>query len=132
LRSGKNAIGGRRQNRGRMMLILSEVTLAYVPVTGAGLLIHSYVRLSNVDPGTRPDHLMTFRLSLPERHYPQPSHEEQFYVRLLDRIWQIPGVQAAGAGSGLPPDQIAFADEYTFEERPLAPGEPSPLPPSWP
>jgi hypothetical protein len=66
------------------MLILSEVTLAYVPVTGAGLLIHSYVRLSSVDPGTRPDHLITFRLSLPERTIrSHPTRNSSMYGCLI-------------------------------------------------
>ncbi|MGA8599398.1 MAG: ABC transporter permease [Bryobacteraceae bacterium] len=128
LRSGRNT-SSQKQERARILLILSEVALACMLVTSAGLLIRSYVRLSNVESGTRADHLMTFLLSLPSRRYPPPAAVEQFYERLLDRIRQIPGVEATGAGSGLPPDQLAFSDEYTFEERPLAPHEPVPVAP---
>jgi predicted permease len=129
LRSGRNTTGGPQGNRARTVLILSEVALACVLVMGAGLLIRSYVRLVHVDSGARADHLMTFRLSPPSRRYPPPAAIEQFYERLLDRIRQIPGVAAAGAGSGLPPDQLAFSDEYTFEERPLRLHEPIPVAP---
>jgi putative ABC transport system permease protein len=129
LRSGRNLTGGRQRERARTLLILGEVAFACMLVMGAGLLIRSYVRLSNVEAGTRADHQMTFLLSLPSRRYPPPAAVEQFYERLLERIRQIPGVEAAGAGSGLPPDQLNFSDEYTFEEKPLAPREPVPVAP---
>jgi putative ABC transport system permease protein len=129
LRSARNMTSGRQRERARTLLILGEVAFACMLVMGAGLLIRSYVRLSNVEAGTRADHLMTFLLSLPSRRYPPPAAVEQFYERMLDRIRQIPGVEAAGAGSGLPPDQLAFSDEYTFEERPLASHEPVPVAP---
>jgi putative ABC transport system permease protein len=129
LRSGRNLTGGRQRERARTLLILGEVAFACMLVMGAGLLIRSYVRLANVEAGTRPDHLMTFLLSLPSRRYPPPAAVEQFYERMLERIRRIPGVEAAGAGSGLPPDQLNFSDEYTFEERPLAPREPVPVAP---
>jgi putative ABC transport system permease protein len=129
LRSGRNLTGGRQRERARTLLILGEVAFASMLVMGAGLLIRSYVRLSNVEAGTRADHLMTFLLSLPSRRYPQPAAVEQFYERVLEGIRRIPGVEAAGAGSGLPPDQLNFSDEYTFEERPLAPREPVPVAP---
>ncbi len=127
--AGRGTSGGPRQDRARTLLVFSEMALACVLVMGAGLLIRSYVRLLNVDPGARADHLMTFRLAPPSLRYPPPTAVEQFYERLLDRIRQIPGVDAAGAGSGLPPDQLAFSDEYTFAERPLAPREPVPVAP---
>jgi putative ABC transport system permease protein len=129
LHSGRNMTGGRQRERARTLLILCEVAFACALVMGAGLLIRSYVRLSNVEAGTRADHQMTFLLSLPSRRYPPPAAVEQFYERLLERIRQIPGVEAAGAGSGLPPDQLNFSDEYTFEEKPLAPREPVPVAP---
>lgn len=129
LRSGRNLTGGRQRERARTLLILGEVAFACMLVMGAGLLIRSYVRLANVEAGTRPDHLMTFLLSLPSRRFPPPAAVEQFYERMLERIRRIPGVEAAGAGSGLPPDQLNFSDEYTFEERPLAPREPVPVAP---
>jgi putative ABC transport system permease protein len=129
LRSARNTTSGRERERARTLLILSEVAFACTLVMGAGLLIRSYVRLSKVEAGTRADHLMTFLLSLPLRGYPAPAAVEQFYERMLERIRRIPGVEAAGAGSGLPPDQLNFSDEYTFEERPLAPREPVPVAP---
>ena len=130
LRSGRGITGG-AGGRGRMrpVVILTEVALAYVLVMGAGLLIRSYVRLTSVNPGARVDHLMTFRMSLPEQRYSSGPAVKEFNARLMDRIRQIPGVEVAGAGSGMPPDLVMFSDEYTFQERPLTPHEPVPVAP---
>ncbi|MFN7996417.1 MAG: ABC transporter permease [Bryobacteraceae bacterium] len=114
---------------GRAVLIAGEVAVALTLVLGAGLLVRSFARLSSVSTGTRPEHVITFRLSLPDQSYPSGRAVQDFYSRLIDRVAQLPGVQSAGAGSGMPPDQVNFTDEFMVDRRPLARGEPVPVAP---
>jgi putative ABC transport system permease protein len=96
-----NTAGGAAQ-RVRRALIVSEIALSLVLLAGAGLLIKSFVRLQQVDPGFRPDNVLTMRVSLPGTRYSKPELTRAFYRDLLARVRQLPGVEAAGAISSLP------------------------------
>jgi putative ABC transport system permease protein len=85
----------------RSTLMVSEVALALVLLIGAGLLIRSFVKLLDVDPGYRAENLLTARISLPPR-YRDNSQRVEFYERLLQRLAALPGVAAVGATSHLP------------------------------
>lgn len=99
LREG--ARGGRlRGNRLRSALLVGEVAVAIVLLAGAGLLLRSYARLTAVNPGFRPENLLTAQLRLPPRY--NEEKRVQFYDQLLDRVAAIPGVESAGATSQLP------------------------------
>ncbi len=93
--------GGHRA-RFRSFLVVAEIGMALILMTCAGLLIESFARLMHVNPGLSPNHVMTFPLTLPPVRYPQAQQQEGFYRQLLDRVRNIPGVQAAGATSYLP------------------------------
>jgi putative ABC transport system permease protein len=85
----------------RGALMVSEVALAVVLLIGAGLLIRSFVKLLNVDPGYRAENLLTARLTLPPR-YNEKAQRVQFYDQLLPRLAALPGVASVGATSHLP------------------------------
>jgi putative ABC transport system permease protein len=93
--------GGHRA-KFRALLVVAEIGMALVLMTCAGLLIESFARLMQVNPGLSPKNVMTFPLTLPPVRYPQPQQQEAFYRQLLERVRTIPGVQAAGATSYLP------------------------------
>jgi predicted permease len=95
-----NTAGGAQ--RVRRVLIVSEIALSLVLLAGAGLLIKSFIRLQQVDPGFRPDNVLTMRISLPGQRYSKPELVRGFYRDLLARVRQLPGVEAAGAISSLP------------------------------
>ncbi|MDP3773878.1 MAG: ABC transporter permease [Gemmatimonadales bacterium] len=103
LREGARSVtasrGGRRFRRA---LIGAEVALAVVLVTGAGLLVRSFVRLSSVPPGFEPRGVLTMRLSLPAATYPTRTAVRGFYDRFLERLRALPGVDVVGAVAGLP------------------------------
>jgi len=103
LRSGSREVSAAAQ-RGplRRGLVAGEVALAVVLLVGAGLLIKSFARLQHVDPGFQPEDVLTLELSLPEAEYPEPFQRAEFFRQLLDLIANIPGVDKAGAVSGLP------------------------------
>ena len=96
-----NAIGFRR-NRLRSMLVVGEVSLALVLLSGAGLLMRSFYRLQSVEPGFDPHGLLTFRTNLPGAKYKTDALKFEFYRRALERIRSLPGVSAAGAGQIFP------------------------------
>jgi len=102
-----NAIGFRR-NRLRSILVIGEVALSLVLLSGAGLLMRSFYRLQSIDPGFDPHNVLTFRTNLPASRYtsdPKANHQDvvaAFYTNALDRIRALPGVTAAGAGQIFP------------------------------
>jgi putative ABC transport system permease protein len=94
--------GGGSHGRGlRGALLVGEVALAIVLLVGAGLLIRSFAKLLDVDPGYRPENLLTARIALPPR-YSDNSRRAQFYEQILQRLAALPGVASVGATSHLP------------------------------
>jgi putative ABC transport system permease protein len=86
----------RRGTRFRNVLVVSEVALATVLLIGAGLLIKSFTKLENVDPGVRPDRVLTMRVVLPSRHH-EPEKRLAFVQQMLEGVRAVPGVKGAGA-----------------------------------
>jgi len=115
LREGSrgNALGFRR-NRLRSVLVVGEVALALVLLSGAGLLMRSFYRLQSMDPGFDPHGMLTFRTNLPSAKYKGDEPQAAFYRRALERIRALPGVSAAGAAQIFP----LAGDDYilSFEQ----------------
>ena len=86
----------------RSVLVVAEVALALVLLVSAGLLLRSFFRLQQVQPGLDPSNVLTASLALPDARYPQLEQTAAFYRRLVDRLKERPGVRAAGAVFGLP------------------------------
>jgi putative ABC transport system permease protein len=101
LKSGARTTSGGAAARLRSSLVILQVALSVVLLIGAGLLVRSFVRLHNVNPGFRPDRLLTLRIGIPET-YDSNEKRIQFFTGLLDDIRAIPGVESAGAISQLP------------------------------
>jgi predicted permease len=104
--------GGRASRRGRTakaVLVVTEVALAVVLVTGAGLLGRSFLRLTSTDPGFRPEGVLTFGVSLPDARYGKPEAAEAFAAALAERLSTLPGVEAAGGIFGLPLSGFSFS-----------------------
>ncbi len=101
LKEGERGAEGFGRNRLRGALVVSEVALALILLIGADLLLRSFVRLQAVDPGFKPDRLLTMEISLPGARYPAPQRAA-FFSQLLDRVRTLPGVESAGAIGHLP------------------------------
>ena len=103
LREGSrgNALGFRR-NRLRSVLVMGEVALALVLLSGAGLLMRSFYRLQSMDTGFDPHGLLTFRTNLPRATYKDDAARVAFYRRALERLRALPGVSVAGAAQIFP------------------------------
>jgi predicted permease len=98
---GRGNTGGSR-GRLRSTLVVVEVTLALVLLLAAGLLIQSFVKLQDANPGFRTDHLLAAHVDLPENKYPQKEQRIHFFHNVMERAAAIPGVRAAAATTGLP------------------------------
>jgi putative ABC transport system permease protein len=99
---GRDTSAGSRGKRIRGLLVVSEVAVSLVLLIGAGLLINSFVRLRNVDPGFRADHLLTMRIVLPQQKYPDATRRAAFYTELIRRVEAVPGVKSAAVANWIP------------------------------
>jgi len=98
---GRTGSAGRR-DRLRGVLVVGEIALALVLLTGAGLLIRSAVALNGVDPGFDPGGVLVGRVSLPASGYGTAEQSVQAFSRIAERLEQAPGVTAAGLVSSAP------------------------------
>ncbi len=105
-------------------LVAGEVALASMLLIGAGLAMKSFVNIQHVNPGIRPDHVLTFRMRLPvDNLYKNDREQAAFYRRVLDKVEQIPGIQSAGLTDVLPLGQQNTRDYFTIENHPLPAGQ---------
>jgi len=98
---GRAGAGGARQKL-KGTLVVAELALALTLLVGAGLLMRSFWRLSQVDPGFDPKNLITMQISLADPKYSTPSKSADLVSRLLERVNALPGVEKAAAGSIVP------------------------------
>jgi putative ABC transport system permease protein len=96
------------QRRLRTMLVVGEVALAVVLLAGAGLMIRSVAALRAVDPGFRPDGVLTLDAPMQPRAFRETQRKWQFYRAALERLRALPGVQAVGGVRPLPLEGVDF------------------------
>ena len=111
-----------KHDRIRSALVIAQVTLGLVLVTGAGLLMASFLNLERSDLGLKADHLLTFWFSLPEPQY-NAAQEVAFYDQLLERMRALPGVESAAGVWPIPLGGDNPAVSFNIEERPAAPAD---------
>ena len=103
LREGGRSGGpDRRGTATRRGLVVAQVALSLMLLTGAGLLMRSFARLQQVDPGFDPAGVVTMNIALPEARYTNDTTRIAFFDALLPRVAALPGVQAVGAASSVP------------------------------
>ena len=85
----------------RTALVVAEVALSVVLLTGAGLLMTTFLRLSQTRPGIRTEHVLTLRVPAPDREMPR-FERQPFYSELLSRVERVPGVRSAALTTSLP------------------------------
>jgi putative ABC transport system permease protein len=117
--AGRLASAGPAAARFRDLLVVAELAACVVLLTGAGLLIRSFARLESVNPGFRPDHVLTMQVSLPESRY-SDFNVGLFYKQLLERLRVLPGVQFAAITRKAP---LSGGDDtslnFIIENRPV-------------
>lgn len=122
LRDAARSISSSRgQNRMHNWLVIAETAIGLVLLVGAGLLIHSFVRILNVDPGFNARNILTVRPGLSSDRYDGIKRYE-FYNNLLPKLEALPGVQSVAASFPLPlSGEIDIS--FSIEGRPLAKGD---------
>ena len=127
LRGGSHSSTGSAQRQMlRRSLVAVEVALSVALAIGAGLMLRSFEHLVAVDPGFRPDGLVSARVTLPAASYRDPAQVEAFYASLISRVDALPGVSSASAGSTIPMWSGAGTWDFGVEgEPPPAPGQPA-------
>jgi putative ABC transport system permease protein len=111
-----------RGGKFRSALVVFQIALGLVLVSGAGLLASSFVQLMRRDVGFRPDGLLTFSIGLPQSLASVPAHLA-FESRVLDRLRALPSVTDAAVAVPMPlaGDQLTIS--FNIEERPSAPSK---------
>jgi putative ABC transport system permease protein len=120
---GQSAADGASRNRLYSLWVVSEVALAVVALVGAGLLVRSFIRLQQVDPGFDAGNVTTLRIDLPGARFPQPEQVIGFYEQFKQRLAALPGVEAVGMISQLPLSRQRNDSSFRVEGRPRNPNE---------
>lgn len=102
LRESNRSTGGLGQRRLRAVLVSVEVAVSVILLIASGLLIRAVWRVQSVDPGFRPQQVLTLRTALPRPKYDSPVRRTDFYQRALAQVRALPGVESAAFISGLP------------------------------
>jgi predicted permease len=116
LRDGGHASAGGAQQRLRNVLVVVETALALVLLVGSGLLLRSFARMLETDPGFESQHTLTAHLSLPDHDYPSQKKIDHFYAELLSRLSALPQVRYAAASSNIPVIGINSDRAYVPED----------------
>ncbi len=108
-------------------LAIAEVAFAVLLVIAAGLLIRSFVALSHVDPGFRPERILTARITPNQEFCSDPARCISFYHQLLNRLEAVPGVHSAAFVNTLPLGGRVAKRSLEIENEPVSPGAVMPL-----
>jgi putative ABC transport system permease protein len=126
LKEGERGSSGRRQ-RLRSVLVVGEVALTLTLLVGAGLLIQSFRRVLEVDPGFKPQNLLTMQISVNKPNGEQNGQQvANFFEQLQQNVRNLPGVKSVAVSNGIPFGSTNFPP-FLIEGRPVTDGKPSGL-----
>jgi putative ABC transport system permease protein len=120
---GRSATSSRAQQRVRSAFVTGELAVALVLLVGAGLMVKTFWKLRNVEPGFSADHLLTMRVELPETRYQEVDAQTRFRTQAIANINSLPGTRSAMI-SELPLSGDSLNHDFVIEGRPpIAPGD---------
>jgi putative ABC transport system permease protein len=99
----------------RNTLVVSEIALALVLLTGAGLMLKSFMRMRAVDPGFRTENILTMTVDLPDASYPTVTAIQAFDSSILTKLSNLPGVVAAGAVNFMPLQPVLIQGDFSLD-----------------
>lgn len=126
LKESGRSTAGLRRNRLRSALVVSEIALSLVLLVGAGLMIRSFAKLNQVDPGFNPAQVMSLGVTLLRSKYPNDEQVGTLFSQIVERAAAVPGVVSAAAITDLPLTGSNTSDSFTIEGRPPIPKESEP------
>jgi putative ABC transport system permease protein len=120
LKEGGRSSSGASRHRLRRTLVVVEFALALTLLAGAGLSIHSFWNIRQVDLGIQKDHILTFNLPVPPDRFSQPDQMIAFYRQLLEKMDALPGVTQASVSTGMPLEGTYFGMPFTISGKPVS------------
>jgi putative ABC transport system permease protein len=127
LLKGSSAGGGSSHHRSiRGLLVVSEVALSLMLLIGAGLMMQSFLKLQDVDPGFNPNSVLTMEVDLPKARYSN-DRVLTFYRQVLQPLETLPGVRAVGVANVPPLTKFAESTSFLIEGQPVPPPSQMPL-----
>jgi putative ABC transport system permease protein len=118
--SSRTSTAGRTNLRN--LLVVGQVALTVMLLTGAGLLIRTFAALKSIDPGFRGDGVLSMRLAIPRTKYKDDQNVAALCQDILDRVSAVPGVGSAAMGNRLPLSGPSGLSTIEFERRDQEPG----------
>lgn len=115
MREGIRGSAGPSSRRLNSALVAAQIALSVILLVGAGLLLKSFERMNEVNPGFRPENVLTMRISLPAREYAEPQQVVRFYEGMLERVRNLPGIESAAINTMPPFSGMSDADGYIVE-----------------
>jgi len=125
LREGpRGSTGSAGKSRMHSVLLIAEIAVATLLLVGAGLLLKSFWRLQSVDPGFKPDHVLTAGISLNrEKYMKDDDRRVVFFRQILERVKSVPGVESVGMISHLPFSGRGVNMGFTIAGQPVLAGD---------
>jgi putative ABC transport system permease protein len=102
LKEGGRGTESAKRHRLQNGLVVLQVAVALILLAGAGLFVESFQHFERMDPGLRPDGVLTAQIDLSKESYPTPERQAAFIATVADRLAALPGVTAASASDGVP------------------------------
>ena len=119
--SSRSGAGGRRTHRLRSALVVAEMALAVILLTGSGLLIRSFIELTRVNPGFQPEGAIAVRVTFQGVAYRTGDPVRARIAQIEEQLRELPGVTAVGAGSVLPLGGLGALNDFAVEGAPPPP-----------
>ena len=116
---GRGATAGVVRNRLRGSLVVAEVALAFVLLSGAGLLIRSFYQLQQVDPGFETTNVLTMWLPMTDAQYPDAARVVNYLSQVMEKIDAVPGVRDAATTTALPLEGWGYGMPFLIDGQPF-------------
>ena len=116
---GRGASTGGAAQRLRAALVVTEIAVAFVLLTGAGLLIRSFFAMQNLDPGFDPTNVITAGLPIAGKRFPDPDQLNSYLRQIQDNVGALPGVRGVALTSALPMQGWGYGMPFQIFDRPM-------------
>jgi putative ABC transport system permease protein len=116
---GRGVSGGGARQRLRSILVVSEVALAFMLLTAAGLLIRSFFAMGRVDPGFDSTNVITAGLPIPEKRFTDPAQLSEYFRQIVSGVQALPGVRDVALTSALPLQGWGYGMPFQIADRPM-------------
>lgn len=115
--ASRRSTGALRERRFQAIFVIAQLAVSFLLLIGAALMLQSFLRLKNTDPGFKTESLITARITLPESRYPKHEQRAQFLRAMLAKIKSIPGIDSASTTTRLPLNEFGITTLFEVDGR---------------